>query len=214
MKRNKKQKILVPGKAGLLLPSLYGVIVCIAITVSVAFAWYSDSVDVKENKLVTADYGVTVTVAKMTDQNTTESVTSVEGNPLQYELGADSTYQVAVTATGSAQTGYYTMEIMGTSTADTSETSEASSSACEDTYYQQLVTDTTDNKNVSTFKLVLGNTITKSDGAGSEEVITITSWKITFTPSWGECSTENNLIVNDVEINTANSDTDKSSYVE
>lgn len=92
-KKEKRKDSLVP----LLLPSIFGIFICMVCICSMTWAWYTASVQVPTQKLTAAYYEVTV--ESVIDSNSSK-ISPVNGN---YELQQNTTYTVRLKASGSVK---------------------------------------------------------------------------------------------------------------
>lgn len=107
----KKKPEAAPKKHGLfaiLAPSFVGGLVCLACLCSGSWAWFTANVGGAAQPIQAAQFGVTVAVKA---SNTGSAVQPVPESLLQFRLAANTTYAVTITATGSATTGFCSMQL-------------------------------------------------------------------------------------------------------
>lgn len=90
----------------LLLPSFFGIVLCMACVTGLTWAWFSMSISSTTQTITAANFSINVEVVEQTsDANMMDVLEDIENGV--YELKAGKTYQVTLTAYGTALNGGY-----------------------------------------------------------------------------------------------------------
>lgn len=104
---NQKLRKAMPGGKyiQLLLPSIIGIVLSLSFFIGASWAWYTDAaLGVLENVSM-ADFSCDVSVISA-DTDFSDTRRSVSGEPAEFSLVANSTYEVKISISGTATTGY------------------------------------------------------------------------------------------------------------
>lgn len=88
--------------------SILSILLCMVILSSVTWAWFSESTSSSSNTITAANYELTITV-----KNSSEGPQKAVGEVLTFTATEGSTYEITLTATGSASTGFCVITVNG-----------------------------------------------------------------------------------------------------